>query len=196
MEIKIFSNVIFFISFYIHLLKYSTNCENMNDLSRENLLLKITNFLDEIGIKYRFTAINEDTFLPGLKIDKGELLIDENKLKYVGDILHEAGHIALLPPEIRNDLSGSLENQPEPEGTEMAVIAWTYAACKAIPIPTAIVIHNEGYKGTAESIIKNFDEGHYFGVPILQWLGMTNEKKSILKSDQLVFPKMSFWVRK
>lgn len=168
----------------------------MNDLSREKLLIKITNFLDEIGIKYRFTAINEDTFLPGLKIDKGELLIDENKLKYVGDILHEAGHIALLPPEIRNDLSGSLENQPEPEGTEMAVIAWTYAACKAIPIPTEIVIHDEGYKGAAQNIIKNFDEGNYFGVPILQWLGMTNEKRTSIESDPYVFPKMAFWVRK
>lgn len=168
----------------------------METITREKTLLKIINFLDEIGIAYRFVEINEDTFLPGLKIDKGELLIDEKKLKYVGDVLHEAGHIALLPPEIRGKLSGSLENQPEPEGTEMAVIAWTYAASKAISIPTEIVIHDEGYKGDAQSIIKNFDEGSYFGVPILQWLGMTNEKKSILKSDQPVFPKMSFWVRK
>lgn len=168
----------------------------MESIAREKLLTKMTDFLDQIGIGYKFEEMNEDTFLPGLKIERGILLIDESKLKYVGDILHEAGHIALLPPSIREVLSGSLENQPEPEGTEMAVIAWTYAACKAIGIPAQIVIHEEGYKGGASSIIKNFDEGCYFGVPILQWLGMTVEKKHSTMPDQDVFPKMSFWVRK
>ena len=56
-----------------------------------------------------------------------------------------------------------------------------------------IVFHPDGYKGGSESILENFGQGRYFGVPILQWYGMTNERLS--ENNTLVFPKMVSWIR-
>ncbi|MBP6386031.1 MAG: hypothetical protein KA313_03590 [Pseudarcicella sp.] len=150
-----------------------------------NTLQKITDFLDEISMPYNFTNIQEQTFLEGLKIEKGALLIDLEKLKNIGDILHEAGHIAVLSPSERATMQGSLENQQYAEASEMMAIAWSYAACLHIGIDSRVVFHPEGYKGDSENIVQNFSEGRYFGVPMLQWLGLTNEH----------YPQMTRWIR-
>jgi hypothetical protein len=161
----------------------------------ETVFLKITDFLRAIHVPIRFCSVAQTTFLPGLMIENGTLLIDKNQLKYIGDTLHEAGHIALMPPEERNTLSGNLEGQTHAEATEMAVIAWTYAACLEIGIDPAVVFHPEGYKGGSESILSNFGEGRYFGVPILQWFGMTYDTKNALENNIQPYPKMTHWVR-
>ncbi|MGB7019857.1 MAG: hypothetical protein WBD80_11725, partial [Xanthobacteraceae bacterium] len=48
-----------------------------------------------IGIEVRAATLIEPTFLPGLDIRHGAILADEARLTYPGDILHEAGHIAV-----------------------------------------------------------------------------------------------------
>ena len=56
-------------------------------------------FLAEIGIPVSETTLSQSTFVPGILIDQGRLLVDPAKLLYPGDLLHEAGHIAVtLPP--------------------------------------------------------------------------------------------------
>jgi hypothetical protein len=164
----------------------------------ETVFQKITDFIQNIGIPVSFRQISEQTFLPGLMIEKGRLLIDKNQLKYIGDTLHEAGHIALMTPEQRKDLSGSLEGHIEADGTEMAVIAWTYAACLEIGIDPVIVFHPDGYKGGGQNIIDNFNEGRYIGVPILEWLGMTERKinTNTPNNYKIPYPRMITWIRK
>lgn len=159
----------------------------------EAIFSKIIDFIRAIGIQIEFCTINSDTFLPGLSIENGILQIDKDKLSYVGDTLHEAGHIALMSVAQRKVLSGTLEGQNDAEANEMAVIAWTYAACLEIGIDPVIVFHPDGYKGGSESILENFGQGRYFGVPILQWYGMTNER--ISESNTLIYPKMNSWIR-
>ena len=56
----------------------------------------------------------------------------------------------------------------------MMVIAWTYAACLEIGIDPRIVFHPDGYKVGSESILENFGEGRFFGVPMLQYVGLTH----------------------
>ena len=51
-------------------------------------------FVESIGIEVRAEDL-PDTFLPGLDIRDGVLCIDMARLTHPGDILHEAGHIAL-----------------------------------------------------------------------------------------------------
>lgn len=128
-----------------------------------------------------------------MKIDKGSLIIDKNRLPYIGDALHEAGHIALMKPDERLNLTGDLEGQQDSAAIEMAVIAWTYAACLDINIDPSVVFHENGYKGASESIIQNFKEGRYFGVPILQWFQMTNLE---IAGKQIQYPQMASWIRK
>ena len=62
-------------------------------------------FLNGIGLSVRTSEISEPSFLPGIAIRRGVLVIDELRLLYPGDLLHEAGHLALLPPESRAEIS-------------------------------------------------------------------------------------------
>ncbi len=157
------------------------------------VLNKIFNFLRGISIPVDTVEINKEMFLPGLRIEKGVLQVDFTKLLFLGDILHEAGHIAITPIESRNSLSGSLEGEEFAAANEMAVLAWTYAACLEIGISPAIVFHPDGYKGDADNLLSNFEQGRYLGVPILQWYGMTKEKES--EGNSVTFPKMIRWTR-
>ncbi len=163
----------------------------------ETVFQKITDFIQNIGIPVGYRQISEQSFLPGLLIENGTLWIDKNQLKYIGDTLHEAGHIALMLPEERKNLSGSLEGQSKNDeaATEMAVIAWTYAACLEIGIDPVIVFHPDGYKGDSESILHNFSNGHYFGVPILEWYGMTERKNNTQQNNTMSYPTMVTWIR-
>ena len=154
------------------------------------------NFLQVIGITVHFIPVDTDCFLPGLSIKYGEILIDREKLKYPGDILHEAGHIAVVPAAERNTLNEKkICEREHRDAEEMMAIAWSYAACVHLGIDANFVFHENGYKGGGESFAENFKNGHYFGVPMLQWTGMALERKSTDNHDAPVYPKMLKWLR-
>lgn len=155
---------------------------------------KIVRFLDGIGIEVGFRILNdEDCFLPGFLIENGKIIIDRDKLLYPGDILHEAGHIAVVPAAERKSLTGNLiGGRPNAPAEEMTAIAWSYAACKYLEIDPSYVLHDQGYQGGGSAIVENFNNGNYFGVPVLQWLGMTTTD---IKSGKPVYPAMIKWMR-
>ncbi len=151
----------------------------------------IVRFLTEIGIEVRAGEIVNNTFLPGIDVAGGTLVIDESKLLYPGDLLHEAGHLAVMTPGERAKAGTTIDTGP---GEEMAVIAWSYAAALYLELDPAIVFHPDGYKGDSNMILENFAGRRYFGVPLLQWMGMTVEKNTT-KSEVELYPKMSKWLR-
>lgn len=155
---------------------------------------KIVRFLDEIGIEVGFRILNdEDCFLPGFLIENGKIIIDESKLLYPGDILHEAGHIAVVPAAERSTLEGPLIAQrKDAPAEEMMAIAWSYAACVYLNIDPVFVFHEHGYKGDGVNIVENFQDGRYIGVPVLQWLGMTTTNT---ENGKPVYPAMIKWMR-
>ncbi len=153
-------------------------------------LQRILPFLTEIGITVRERALPNATFVPGIFIEAGTLVIDRDKLSYPGDLLHEAGHIAVVPPSGRAALTDDLQSGP---GDEMAAIAWSFAAARHIDLDPAIVFHAHGYKGGGPSLCENFCAGRYLGVPLLQWFGMTFERDD--GSSRAVYPKMTHWLR-
>src|SRR5262245_22065448 len=104
------------------------------------LVDKLAAFVRGVGIEVRAAALG-DTFLAGLEIRNGALLIDEQRLTYPGDILHEAGHIAVSDPATRKTAPVSTD-----PGEEMAASAWSYAAARKLGIDPAIVFH-DGFKG-------------------------------------------------
>ncbi len=153
-------------------------------------LERILHFLAHIGITVREHALPGTTFVPGIFIEAGELVIDRDRLSYPGDLLHEAGHIAVMPPSERTALNDDLQSGP---GEEMAAIAWSYAAALHIGIDPAVVFHPAGYKGGAQSLLENFAAGRFIGVPLLRWYGLTQERDD--GSGAAVYPKMSGWLR-
>ena len=51
-------------------------------------------------------------------------------------------------------------------------MAWSFATCKYLGISPSVIFHEDGYKGEAQNLLTNFEEGHGIGVPLLQWLNM------------------------
>ena len=145
------------------------------------------NFVRAIGLVVREEPIAEPTFLPGLLLDQGQLVVDRRQLLYPGDILHEAGHLAVTPGVERPQVGGNVtEHQPEKEGDEMAVHPWAYAACVALGLPTRVLFHPAGYRGASDWFIEHFEQGTYIGLPLLVWMGLTTTEE---------FPRMTRWLR-
>lgn len=145
-------------------------------------------FVARIGLEVRETRLWHTTFLPGLRIDGGQLLFDRRKLLYPGDVLHEAGHLAVTPAAERRYLGGNItEGHPEREGDEMAVLAWSYAACRACGLPPEVVFHSAGYKGQSDWLLTHFATTPApIGLPLLVWMGFTTNE---------LFPEMAGWLR-
>ncbi len=154
-------------------------------------------FVEELGIPVVSKSLSEeDCFLPGLLIENGAIIIDTEKLKYPGDILHEAGHIAILVPEERKTLMGiGIADRKDRAAEEMAAIAWSYAACVHLDIDPAFVFHGQGYQGGGEYIVENFSKGQFFGVPMLQYYGMSAEPHKATEFGWPAYPNMKCWLR-
>ena len=113
----------------------------MNEL---NSFDKAVDFLTTIGIVVKFEPIDSATFLPGVSIENGQIIVDREKMKYPGDILHEAGHIAVVPAKDRSTLNEQTIIQREQrDAEEMMVIAWSYAACVHLGIDAGFVFHDD-----------------------------------------------------
>lgn len=158
-------------------------------------LQKIIQFLETIGIQVIEKDLDDTTFLPGLSLGPDTVYVDYSKLKYPGDLLHEAGHIAVTSPEERK-LAGSdkmAEGWPS-QGDEIAAILWSYAAALHLKLPPEFVFHEHGYKGNSQWFIDNFTAGNYMGLPLLQWYTMAPSTEKVV-SGMPAFPAMQHWMR-
>jgi hypothetical protein len=155
-------------------------------------LAAILGFLSEIGQPVRPAEVPAPSVLPGIAIDHGTLLVDRTRLLAAGDLLHEAGHLAVLDPADRErvDLDAGDDG-----GLEMAAIAWSWAALSRLGLPPEVVFHAEGYQGGSASLIENFSSGRWFGVPILEWLGLTATGARAAELGVAPFPAMIRWRR-
>jgi hypothetical protein len=159
-------------------------------------LEKVVLFLNEIGILCIEKELNEPTFLPGLSLGPNCIYIDYNKLLYPGDVLHEAGHLAVNTAEDRMHIGTDKMAEDWPtQGDEIAAILWSYAALKHLNLPLDFVFHPNGYKNNSDWFITNFNNGSYIGLPLLEWFGLTvNENQAIIENKK-PFPYMQKWLR-
>jgi hypothetical protein len=162
---------------------------------KDEVLQKICDFIWEISLEIHPATIDTETFLPGIRIVDGKIFIDEQKLLSPGDILHEAGHLAILSPEIRKTLTDTVVYDEKAQGgEEMGTIAWSWAALIHLNIAPEVLFHPLGYNGGSESLIENFINKRYLGVPILQWKGLTKEPRRDAEDDTSTFPNMIQWI--
>jgi hypothetical protein len=128
----------------------------------------ILDWLRQIGLSVCLAPVDADSFLPGVTLKPGGLIVDPESLLYPGDLLHEAGHLATILSAQRAS-AGS--NAGSDMGEEIAAQTWSYAATVQLGLPPEIVFHPAGYKGAATTLIQTYCDGKA-GVPLLQWMGL------------------------
>lgn len=168
----------------------------LDQIRKGDEIRRISAFLNEIGIGCSVASVPDDTFLPGVEIREGAIVFDPERLVSPGDLLHEAGHIAVVPAGERAALSGDLgQNDQQAMGHEIAAILWSYAALRAIGLPEATVFHPQGYKGQGDWYLRIFRDGHYPGLPLLEWMGLCVGSETAARTGQASFPAMQAWLR-
>ena len=162
-------------------------------MNNDTTVATLINFIQSIDIPVQFENITRQTFLPGITIRNGVLVVDREKLLYPGDLLHEAGHIAVTPSAERRLLDEERTEQFD-DGNEMAAIAWSYAACRHLNIDPRVVFHEHGYKGQNEKLINDFNNGQCMGAPLLDWHGMANYGQHNPEWATNRYPNMKHWL--
>lgn len=167
-----------------------------NDPDEMVLLEKSVAFLNSIGIETSFRRIGNKSFLPGLLINNGMIIIDVEALEHPGDILHEAGHIAVVPGIDRSGLSErNIINRKDREKEEIMAIAWSYAACMHLFINPFFVFHEQGYRGGRDYITNGCRDKNYIGLSLLEKIGMTVNEKNARRMNIPAYPHMIKWLR-
>jgi hypothetical protein len=137
-------------------------------------------------------TLTEPTFLPGIRLAAGTLIVNQAQLRFPGDLLHEAGHLAVVAPDRRPTIDG--DAGPD-LAEEMMAIGWSYAALVHLHLDPSIVFHAGGYRGGAATMIDNFRQGRYLAVPMLQWVGMTLDEEHARQAGVAPYPHMLRWLR-
>jgi hypothetical protein len=161
------------------------------------LIDQIVAFLRSIGIEAIEESVPNDSFLPGLQISSGRILFDRVHLLWPGDLLHEAGHIAVTPAALRSALNGDVAGHEDLSNDgEVESIAWSFAAARALALDPGVVFHSAGYRGHAEGLLRTYSLGVYPGVAGLEAWGMTLGAAAAQKLGVPAYPNMQCWLRK
>ena len=156
----------------------------------------IVGFLAGIGLPARPGTVAEGAFLPAIRIERGGLVFDPQRLRWPGDLLHEAGHIAVTPPAQRAALDGALAGaEAAPHGGEIEAMAWSWAAAVHLGLAPERLFHPEGYKGQSAALLLTYSLGVYPGAFGLAQAGMTLLGEAALAADVAPYPHMVRWLR-
>lgn len=142
----------------------------MNSTETTQTLL---DFLNRIGIDLREGQVPADSFLPGIRLVAGGLVVDRAALRWPGDLLHEAGHIATTPAALRARLDDQLADDPAiPHRGEAEATAWAWAALTQLGLPAGLLFHSGGYHGHSAGLALTYSMGVYPGAAGLAAAGM------------------------
>lgn len=150
-----------------------------------DLVARVLGFLKGIGIPCRYGNVGR-SFINNVFIKDGGLVI--NSKSVVADILHEAGHIAIIPSNLRHHAKGDLEalelevskaldaitydqwanDDPAAKAllqlSDTEATAWAWAAGKHLDIPEPLIIEDEHYDGNGASMRIMLGVGQYLGI--------------------------------
>lgn len=162
----------------------------------EALAQRIIGFLRQIGIDVQEGELPPGSFLPGVRITRGGLLVDLQQLLWPGDLLHEAGHLAVVPAAVRAALDDALQEAPDVQyGGEIEATAWAWAASRYLGLDAAVLFHDGGYRGHAAGLRLSFEMGVFLGVSGLVHTGMTTFSRDATQTGLPAYPQMRIWLR-
>jgi hypothetical protein len=156
----------------------------------------IVAFLTRIGLPIAEETLAADTFLPGITLRAGGLVVDADKLMWPGDLLHEAGHLAVLPAALRSEAHDDAPNHAEVAfAGELEAMAWAYAAAVELVLPMEVLIHEGGYHGKSRDLLQMYTFGVYPGLRGLCESGMTAAPGFTPDCGPVQYPQMLRWLR-
>lgn len=156
----------------------------------------IFDFIAGIGLPIVEGALPDATFLPGVELRAGGMVVDPARLLWPGDLLHEAGHLAVLPAHLRH-----IAEEDQPNATdaahagELEAMAWAYAAVHALGIPVEVLIHDGGYRGKSRDLLQMYAFGVYPGLKGLCDIGLTAAPGFTPDCGDVRYPRMLGWLR-
>lgn len=171
---------------------------------RNQAARRVIDFLTAIGLDLR-PVPGAEGFLKGITFEQGVLLYDP-ALATSSDLLHEAGHLAVIPARFRHlagrDLDetfavmGEALDDLQIDSPEMRAIlqsgeaeatAWSYAAGKAIGLKDQSIIDDGDFSGEGEMVRGMLSYGAHFGVHGLVHGGMCASKRD--------YPRLTRWLQ-
>lgn len=176
-------------------------------------LLRATEFLSTIGIQWAWTD-HAKGFLDDVEIRDGGLLIKRDAL--VSNVLHEAGHLALVPGEYRHLATGGLSvalktmdastdfSDPDSAAARASiqcsdpeVTAWAYAAGVHLGLDPTIIIKDGQYDNEGALIRLSLGMNAYAGINGLSHAGLCAVKAGAYAEARGLpaYPKLKFWVQ-
>lgn len=156
----------------------------------------IFDFIARIGLPIAEEPLPYTTFLPGIMIRDGGLVVDPEKLKWPGDLLHEAGHLAVLPPALRALANDDLADEFDVEHAgELEAMAWAYAATVELGLSAEVLIHEGGYNGKSRDLLQMYAFGVYPGLQGLCAAGLTAAPGFSPEPLPVRYPQMLRWLR-
>jgi hypothetical protein len=159
-------------------------------------LESILAFLAEIGLTVTEGSVPASSFLPGIRLARGTLLLDRAALRWPGDLLQEAGHLAVTPASLRSTLDDALEDSvPVPHAGEEEATAWAYAAVTHLRLDPSVLFHEGGYRGKSAALIRTYGYGVYPGSFGLAQAGMTLVGADAAAAGVPPYPAMTRWLR-
>lgn len=161
-----------------------------SEMFSDALVNRLADFVRSVGIDVVACEIDWKTQFPGLDIRSGAVLVDESRLIHPGNILHEAGHIAVHDPATRPNPKFSPK-----KGEELSALAWSYAAVKHLGLAPELIFYPGSYTGWADALLENFAEERYIGVPLMHRYGMTCEPRMAKERGVKPYPHMLRWLR-
>lgn len=156
----------------------------------------IVDFIAGIGLTISEQTLPADTFLPGVALRDGGLVVDPATLVWPGDLLHEAGHLAVLPAAIRGRANDDLADEVGVDHAgELEAMAWAWAAVVELGLPPEVLIHEGGYNGKSRDLLQMYTFGVYPGLQGLCAAGMTAAPGFASEPLPVRYPQMLRWLR-
>ena len=153
-------------------------------------------FLASIGLPVCEGEVPADAFLPGIAVADGGLRVDPSRLQWPGDLLHEAGHLAVMPAAVRAQAHADVDaGEHAPWAGEQEAMAWALAAAHAIGMPVDVLVHDGGYHGRAQDIRTMYALGIVPGLRGLCASGMAAAGGFGADAGAVQYPAMLRWLR-
>jgi hypothetical protein len=177
---------------------------------KESSVSRCVRFLREIGLTVR-EKTGARGFFDGIEIVEGTLLVDP--CCAVSDLLHEAGHLAIVPGRYRRLMNADLEPgwhamieglRATGFGPETALYravihcsdteatAWAWAAGRRLGLSGTEIIGDGDYDGDEDAIRYLLGIGKYVGIEGLASAGFCTMVRS---GPHPVFPRLAFWTQ-